>query len=238
MAILRLRGSLDTMPDETKDKIIAPKISSLVAPTAPDISKERRSVLNAFIWNFHLSLALSNKKRQLVFNIIRKAQDAFDEYCSAVGSLGDHVQAQGRSVSHYFSAMRHFEHCLAHLYQAVRCLNVLSKSGHGERQFDRGDNSILERIHKIHSAIKHMDSRFENGNLSDKSSFELFATKKDGTVFSVGDITNVPMWLTNDGLECSAASVTYVEIAKEIRELYRDAEGLATIVPGEKTSKK
>jgi hypothetical protein len=238
MVTLRIRYGLDAMPDDTKDKVIAPKISRLAAPAAPDISAERKPLLNAFILNFKLSLALSNKNRQFLFNVIRKAEDAFDEYCRAVDSLREYVASRGQKLSHYFSAMRHFEHCVAHVYQAVCCWNALVETWGGEKQFDRGDGSILQRIHIIHTEIKHMDDRFEKGNRSEANSFALFATKNDGTG-SIGDedaadITNVPMWLTDDGLECAKATLTYVELAQEIRELCWEAENLADITPGKK----
>jgi hypothetical protein len=94
MAILRIHSGLDTMPDDTKDKVIAPKISRLRAPAAPDISAERKPLLDALILNFTLSLTLSNKNRQFTFNVIRKAQDAFEEYCRAVHSLNEYVAAR------------------------------------------------------------------------------------------------------------------------------------------------
>jgi hypothetical protein len=238
MAILKMHSGLDTLPDDTKDKVIAPKISRLRSPAAPDISAERKPLLNAFILNFELSLTLSNKNRQFTFNVIRKAQDAFEEYCRAVDSLKEYAAAAGLTLPPYFSAVRHFEHCVAHLYQAVRCLNALSRTWRGEKQFDQGDGSVLERIQTIHSAIKHMDERFGNGSLGDANSFSLLATKSDGTnsvgVKDAAGIENVPMWLTDGGLECAKASVTYAELAQEIRELCREAESIANIAPEKK----
>jgi hypothetical protein len=235
MVTLRIQYGLDAMPDDTKDKLIAPKISKLAAPAAPAISAERKPLLNAFISNFKLSLSLSNKNRQFLFNVIRKAEDAFDEYCRAVDSLGEYVAARGLKLSPYFSAMRHFEHCVAHVYQAVCCWNALVETWGGEKQFDSGDGSIMERIHIIHTEIKHMDERFEKANRSEANSFALFAARNDGTG-SMGDkdaadVTNVPMWLTDDGLECAKARVTYAELAEEIRQWYREAEKLANITP-------
>jgi hypothetical protein len=226
------------MVDDAKDKFIAPKISRLAAPAVPDISAEWGHLLNAFILNFDLALVLSNKHRQLLFNVIRKADDAFEEYCRAAGSLKDYVTAHGLTLSHYFSAIRHFEHCLAHLYQAVCCMNGLTKTWGGEKQFSRGDGSILERVDTIHNQIKHMDERFEKGDFGDSNSFALFATKSDGTKTIANDdvagIANVPMWLTDDGLECAKATITFREPAQEIRELCQEAKKLARITPNVK----
>jgi hypothetical protein len=238
MVTLRIRCGLDTMVDDAKDKFIAPKISRLAAPAVPDISAEWGHLLNAFILNFDLALVLSNKHRQLLFNVIRKADDAFEEYCRAASSLKDYVAARGVTLSHYFSAIRHFEHCLAHLYQAVCCMNALTDTWGGEKQFNRGDGSILERVHIIHTDIKHMDERFEKGAFGDANSFALFATKSDGTKTIANDdaagIANVPMWLTDDGLECAKAAITYRELAQEICELRQEAKNLARITPNVK----
>jgi hypothetical protein len=39
------------------------------------------------------------------------------------------------------------------------------------------------------------------------------------------------MWLTNEGLECTDAKITYVELAQEISEFSREAESFATMKP-------
>jgi hypothetical protein len=234
MVKLAIRSTLDSMPSDTKDKLIAPKISQLTAPTAPDISGERTYLMNSFICNFNLTFVLSNKNRQFLYNIARKAEDSFDEYCRAADSLKAYAATSVISLTNYFSAIRHFEHCLAHLYQAVRCMNALLASS-GVKQFDPGDGSILERVCILHNEIKHMDNRFETGKLGDESSFRLFAKRPDGTK-SLADsdvtaIANLPMWLTNEGLECAKGSITYAELAQEVRELCAEAEKLSTIQP-------
>jgi hypothetical protein len=85
MAKLVIRFGLDTMVPGTKDKLIAPRISTLVAPNIPHISGERKQFVAAFVLNFSLSLAMTNGHRQLLFNIVRKAEDAADEYCRGGG---------------------------------------------------------------------------------------------------------------------------------------------------------
>jgi hypothetical protein len=228
MAKLIIQFGIDAIPDETRDKVIAPKLSKLVRPAIVDIASERKYPLSVFILNMDLSLVSPNKHRQLIFNIIRKAEDAFDEYCLAVNGLRSHLAAPKSTVSHYFSAVRHFEHCLAHLYQAVCCMNSLASSWGGPRQFDSGDGSILERIHIIHNEIKHMDDRFQDGKFANEDTFRLFATNR-GVTDTSDRVGSIPMWLTDDGLECPGAVVTYQELAQEIRELCQEAERFATM---------
>jgi hypothetical protein len=239
MAKLIFQFGIDAIPDETRDKVIAPKLSKLARPRVVDISAERKHPLSVFILNMDLSLVARNKHRQLIFNIVRKAEDAFDEYCLATNSLRAHLTAPKSTVSHYFSAVRHFEHCLAHLYQAVCCLNSLTSSWGGPRQFDSGDGSILERIYIIHTEIKHMDNRFQNGKFANENTLKLFATSRVATNIS-DRVGSLPMWLTDDGLECPEAAVSYQELAQEIRELCEEAERFARMTTerkGANTSK-
>jgi hypothetical protein len=91
MAKIVLKFGLDTMVPSAKDKLIAPRISALSAPQVPDLSSERKNLLGAFVLNFDLSMTISNKHRQLLFNIIRKAEDALDEYCRATKSLHQYI---------------------------------------------------------------------------------------------------------------------------------------------------
>ena len=233
MAKLTIRFGLDTMVPGTKDKLIAPKISTLVAPKIPDISGERRQFVAAFVLNFALSLTLTNRHRQLLFNIIRKAEDAVDEYCRGAETLKEYVKRRGVTLHPYFAALRSFEHCLAHLYQAVCCMNALSETWNGPRQFHRNDGSVLERIHLVHSEIKHMDERFTQNSAADEISFKLLSRSNSEADTAI--TANVPMWLTDDGIECTKANITYAELAQELRELCQEAGRLATLEPHRKT---
>jgi hypothetical protein len=78
-----------------------------------------------------------------------------------------------------------------------------------------------------------MDERFANGALGDETSFVLFAVKGEGTKShppeTATGIANIPMWLTDDGIECAKGRLSYAELAQELRELHHEAEKLATI---------
>jgi len=113
------------MVPETKDRLIAPKISELSAPNPPDISGSRKYAINGFIKNPRLSMVLSNRRRQACFNFIRNAEAAFDEYCDARIALLNYLQTKDRTLVPYFSSLRHFEHCLGHLHHAALSIDVL-----------------------------------------------------------------------------------------------------------------
>jgi len=233
MAKLVIRFGLDTMVPDTKDKLIAPKISTLAAPKIPDISAERKQFVAAFVLNFDLSLSITNRHRQLLFNIIRKAEDALDEYCRAAESLNDYVKRRGLTLQPYFAALRSFEHCVAHLYHAVCCMNALSEIWHGQKQFDRDDGSILQRVYLVHTEIKHMDERFARGSVADETSFMLLSRTRSEA--DTATTANVPIWLTDEGIECAKAHITYTELAQELSELCQEAGRLATLKPHQKS---
>ena len=98
MATLKIEFGLDSFGDEAKDRFIAPKISEIAEPKIPDISARRKYPLNVFIMNFQLSLTISNKKRQLIFNILRKVEDAFDEYGEGRKNLFSYVQSDKKRL--------------------------------------------------------------------------------------------------------------------------------------------
>jgi hypothetical protein len=232
MAKLVVRVGVNTMPDDMKDRLIAPHFSQLTAPKIPDISGERKYVLSAFILNAKLAVSIPNGLRQHVFNFIRKSEDAFDEYAEAGRRLKQHVAAKNQTVSPYFAALRHFEHCLGHLYEAVLCVNGLRLPGH-EKQFDKADGSVLDRVFVLHNHVKHMDTKFRQGKYHDEQSFTLFATGGPNSRVladsDIPDVASVPIWLTNNGLECRAAALTYRELADEILGFHSEAAEIATV---------
>jgi hypothetical protein len=230
LAKLVILFGLDSMVPETKDRLIAPKISELLAPNAPDITVCRKYPINGFIENTRLSLVLPNRIRQACFNFIRNAEAAFDEYCDARIAMLNYLKTKDRTLVPYFSSLRHFEHCLGHLYHAVLSCNVLGP----EKQFEAGDCSVLDRISTLHNHIKHIDGKNSRIAIRDEISFKLFATGGDGSrniSYKIADVANVPLWLTDTGLECRRAHVTYLELAHEVTSMLEEAVNIAALRP-------
>ena len=229
LARLVIHFGLDSMVPETKDRLVAPKISELLTPNPPDISRGRKFPINTFIANTHLSLALSNRIRQACFNFLRNAEGAFDEYCDARTALRSYLKTEGRTVVPYFSALRHFEHCLGHLYHAVLSVNVLAK----KKQFEAGDGTVLDRVSTLHNHVKHMDGKYSRVSIRDEISFKLFATshRSKKKSYAIEDMASVPIWLTNTGLECRQASLTYTELAVEVMSTLNEAVNTAVLQP-------
>lgn len=234
MVEIVIKFPFSCMAPEFKNIVIAPKLSEFVAPQFVDISKHKKYILSTFITNSDLSLVLPNVLRQLIFNFIRTTEGAFDEYVAATKDLEKYLETKHLHVEFYFSALRHFEQTLAQLYEAVNCMNSIASRVGSERQFEKGDRSVLERVFTLHTHIKHANRKFESATVPDEMSFKLFVKKPDGSRIvncSEADAANISVWLTNIGLECGEVSLTFAELAPEILSFCREAETMATMTP-------
>ncbi len=224
MATLVITAGMDSIVPETKDKLIAPKISQFCNPAIPELAERTTSLVDAFVLNFDLSLVLPNKLRQAVFSLARKSDDALNEYIEARNDAYAFVRSDRRSVTLYFSALRHFEQCLTLLRQAIDCANVLS----GTKQFQTGDRSVLERIATLRNKAHHFAETIKKSGVKDTLSFELFMKRSDaamlGELHSLSATSNVPFWLTNEGIECSDAHLLYSELSQEVSSTVCDVE--------------
>jgi hypothetical protein len=79
-----------------------------------------------------------------------------------------------------------------------------------------------------------MDEKISKIAIRDENSFNLFATGSDasGKTYDIADVANVPMWLTDKGLECRVTSVTYVELAHEVICILEEAVNIASLQSG------
>lgn len=227
---LTFRSAIDGMLPETKDQFIAPRISELLAPTLPDISSNRQHPLNDYISNYQLFLSQRNITRQCCFNFIQNAEAAFDEYCAARTSLLEYLSVKATTIAPYFAALRHFEHCLAHLNQAVDSMNAIRRPCGEKDEFEKDDGSALQRVNDLNNDVKHMAGRYGGLPQRKKKTFDLFATRSDGSKsipHEAKHAANVPIWITNDGLEGQKTSLTYAELADEVISTLKNAEIVA-----------
>jgi hypothetical protein len=79
-----------------------------------------------------------------------------------------------------------------------------------------------------------MEEQYSKVAIRDEISFNLFATRGDGSksvAFKIGDAANVPIWITNEGLECRKANLTYSDLAEEVMSTLREAVKIAVLEP-------
>jgi hypothetical protein len=209
------------------DNFIAAKISKLKDCRAPDISKNKKYILNGFIMNHKLAVSLNNNSRRLVFNFIRKVEIAFNEYCLARHAIIDYLAANDQRVTAYFKALAHLENCIVHLYQAAMLFNGII----GEKQFKTDDDSILDRLNKVYNQIKYLESYSKQNQFKRHGSFQaLVKYQNEGSSMEredIGDLSTTPMWITNDGIECKMCVISFTALSKQITEYYEEAEACA-----------
>lgn len=189
------------------DEFGAPKLSELNVCRAPDLP-EWPNHLGAAILNSVFVVTYKREIRRYLLNFIRRMETAVGEYRLGRRELLNYVEQLPVRNNHFLAALRalsHFEQSAAALYQAAILLTRI-KPG---QLFNKGDGSSVECLNKIYNRSKH----FEEG----------------GTFAGAAPAT--PIWLTNEGLECSDAALTFVELHEMVVELTKCAEVIAVRIP-------
>jgi len=122
-------------------------------------------------------------------------------------ALTEYITTDRNIISPIFQALNHFETLFAQLYQAY----LLIKSATEFEIFKKGDDSELDRVRKIYNASKHMDERIEKGKLPEKGTCAI--------------------WITNNGIECTDAAITFVELKDILIELSKLANKISNLTP-------
>ena len=206
MTVINLSGSA-RLSDYTLDIFIAPKLSKLTECNAPDLSDLTDQWLDNFILNNFLNLNLPDKEKAYLLNFFRRVEAAFYEYNKARNALTEYITTDRNRISPYFQALNHFETLFAQLYQAY----LLLKSATKLKLFKKDDNSELDRVNKIYNVSKHMYERIENGKLPEKGTCAI--------------------WITNNGIECNNAAITFVELKDILIELSKLANKISNLTP-------
>ncbi len=145
-------------------------------------------------------------QRQLAFNIIYRAQAAFEafEQGSALTIEFLSLTKEGNPQSgRYYRALRAWESCFLHLQQFVDLLFKLT----GKEVFARDDGSPEQRAYGIANTIKHWAGDIALGRHDD------------------GD--TVPMWLNSAGFTTRHTRLTYAELAELMTQCAIVANDLA-----------
>lgn len=176
------------------DNFMAQELSQLISCDAPDISREfvdAPSWVNSFILNLIFVVRYKEEARPIAFGILRRTQMSIVEYGLGREALVDYLAGDKNRLSVYFCALHHFESMLSLLWQAHEYLVKLR----GENLFKKGDASDFEKLHRLHSSSKHLETS------------------------SLAESHLHPVWITNDGLKCSNAFLSWQEVVELIRGL-------------------
>jgi len=80
-----------------------------------------------------------------------------------------------------------------------------------KKRFEASFQSKLDRVRKIYNASKHMDQRIRDGELPEKGTCAI--------------------WITNTGIECNNAAITFVELKDILIELSKLANKISNLTP-------
>jgi hypothetical protein len=208
------RGLAMPLSHYALDNYVAPRLSELRSCGAEPLP-EPCNFLNSFILTNIFQMGYPTEKRSLLFNFIRRVEQAFYEYDQGRTNLLAHVEEpRSDHIAIYFRALAHFEQCVAVLYQASLFWKQLTG---GNNLFTSGDGSFLDRVNKIYNVSHHMDERI----VTDQ-------------VLTQDPTTQV--WLLNDGIACNEAkasvAITFTELRQELMNMREAARYIVQDLPG------
>ncbi len=186
----------------------APKLGELKECNAPEVPEFPNHLANTILNSIFLSIEFPPSAQPYVLNFLRRMETAVSEYRLGRLLLMDYVQEVPRRNNHFLRAMRalsHFEQSAAALYQAAELTRPITKM----ELFKKGDGSPMDHLNKIYNRSRH----FEQG------------------VGEPGPPPAVPVWLTNEGLECPNCTLTFAEMHEIIVDLTKCAELVAIELP-------
>ena len=184
------------------DTFVSQELSKLTSCAPQSLASEfpeRSQWLNQFVLRRIFHNHVADDRAALAFALARRADAALDEWELACEAVGQGAQRP----STYFKALRHFETCLASLWQGLD----LGRRAIDTDLFSKGDGSVFERVNWLYNKGRHFDPQ-------DLPTGDLHA-----------------LWITNDGLRAREHAVTFEEMRDALRLLGRTAQALAGGAP-------
>ena len=154
--------------------------------------------------------------RHLDLALLRRSNAAAEEYKAGRRFLLGYIEGINRGehqLQAFLSALTHFEQCLNWVWQAAELFGrtekqVLQVASTSPTLFRFGDGTDLERINKLNGVAKHFSA-------------------------SQAERTSTPIWITNVGLKCEGAVLTFDELRENIVALFEVARQLFVEIPAE-----
>jgi hypothetical protein len=133
---------------------------------------------------------LGQTQIRLLTNTLRWIDGAFASYGAARTSLIAYTSISHGRLSDYYRAVLHIEQCIAatHLAEAL-----VSTAYQLLGSIDRPRSDAAQRLRRLYNTSKHVDERIEEGEFLDNAT--------------------VPIWLTNECMECMDHSLSFAELS-------------------------
>ena len=185
------------------DKFVAPGASAFTSAEIPDMStyaKESGHWVANFFLNSVFGPTWKPPYNAYMYNYLRRAEAAFSSHAAAREATLAFTTGGSQSSKRYASALFHWE-CF--LGQSWHGFKTLEKSL-GVVIYKKGEGAVEERLDHLYNQMKHVESRIENGQLPSGA--------------------NVPVWLSNSGLQSVDAEMTYAETAEILKDVAKWAD--------------
>jgi hypothetical protein len=176
-----------TLRNPIWDTFIAPGISAIQKRSIKSVPRELRPDTLQFAVTSYL-LGIDAKTRARVFNFVRRAQGAYDEYHKA--RLAYSRVFRDQDFYSYLAALGHFEVCLAAAYQGHEVLFGLTGSEFKSKDVP-GRAELNWRMDRLYNKSKHVEGMIRAQDFQ-------------------GD--NVAMWISNDGLRTRDETMSFGEL--------------------------
>lgn len=183
MKVINIKPEKTKLSNYALNTFIAPRLSELTECNANDMSHLKEKWLNNYILNTIVKIGETNEKNAYFINFLRRAEAIFNEYENARIALIKYISSERNNISPYFKALLHFETFFAQLHQAYQLIKTLT----GHEAYEPGDNSILDRVRKIHNTSKHMNERIEKSSKIDKKTCAIWITNEGVEFIDIGD---------------------------------------------------
>jgi hypothetical protein len=137
------------------DTYISRGIARLTECRAKPIESEfpnYRSWLDWFVLRSIVTFEPTQAGAALVFDVVRRANAAIEDYTEAHAALDDFVSKERRIIS-YFRAVRKFESVVANVYEAAE---FLRKGGPNLPGHVKGDGSARDRLNAAYNGYRHL----------------------------------------------------------------------------------
>lgn len=148
------------------------------------------------MWNHIVGAAHPDTSvRHLDVAFLRRMNAAAEEYSTGRGYLLRYiegVEAGEHRLGAYLAALMPFEQCLSSLWQAAELFNHMKNKvlGTDSKVYNKGDSDV-ERINILHNVSKHFSA-------------------------DQAEQTSTPIWITNVGLKCAKAALSFDEVYENL----------------------
>ena len=204
---MTIRWSSDVL-----DRFIAPSISKFDSCDAPDLKaahpEEQHWLANHFLSSV-FRRQFGGKYRQYAFNLLFRAQVAFDRYHEGRQLTVKYLGAgstDNPALTVYFQALSAWESSLLNLQFFTDIFNRMHKEIGEPPAFRDNDGSPEQRAYAIANTIKHWGSDLAAGQFSD------------------GD--TVPLWMSNFGFHSRDQRLSFVELGQLVLDIAAIAKEL------------